>query len=516
MGVAMSSNAKAMMELFSGMEEAHGEYIIDEDQSSDKKKKEGRAQTMRQPVTEALWAAHLSGEKTLGIIPIRSDSTCYWGAIDIDDYSLDLKTFAIRVYKKELPLIPFRSKSGGCHLVVFFKEPVPAATVQSKLGEIAAMLGFGRSEIFPKQTRVMIEKGDLGNWLNMPYFGEDKGTRYALDEKGESLTIAELLKKAKKARLTEKQFIKIKAVESEGYLPDGPPCLQALVEQGFPQGTRNNGLFALGVYCRMAYPDSWERELEELNAKCMDPPLESKEVQVIIKQVAKKDYNYKCNDQPIASFCNASVCRTRAYGIGGGAMPTMQGLRKLPTDQPVWFLEVNSVTLELTTEQLQIQPKFQKACMDFINYMPPKVSERAWQTLIQGLLDNCLVLEKPPEAGISDQFVDLLATFCADGRLRANSKEELLLGRPWAGADPNNDDLVKVFFRLRDLEEYLVRNGFKYYNRSQIISRLTNGQINAVSHFFKIKGKGVNVWYMAEPEVINGPFELPEMGKDVL
>ena len=498
------------------MEEAHGQYTINEEQASGKKKKEGVAQTIRQPVTEELWQNHLAGNKTLGIIPIRSDSTCLWGAIDIDDYSLDLKTFAIRVYKKNLPLIPFRSKSGGCHLIVFFKTPIKAAIVQSKLGEIAASLGYGRSEVFPKQTRILVEKGDLGNWLNMPYFGGDNGTRYALNDKGKALKLAELLALAKKTRITLKVFEKIKVVETGGLLPDGPPCLQALIEQGFPQGTRNNGLFALGVYCRMAFPDNWQQKLEELNAKCMDPPLESKEVQTIIKQVGKKDYNYKCNDQPIASFCNAAVCRTRTYGIGGGAMPTMQGLRKLPTDQPVWFLEVNSVTLELTTEQLQIQPKFQKACMDYINYMPPKVNDRAWQTLIQGLLDKCHVMEKPPEAGIGDQFIELLSTFCADGRLRANSKEELLLGRPWAGADPNDDDLVKVFFRLRDLEEFLVRNGFKYYNRSQIITHLTNGSVRAVSHFFKIKGKGVNVWYMSEPEPLDGPFALPDMGGDVL
>lgn len=31
-------------------------------------------------------------------------------------------------------------------------------------------------------------------------------------------------------------------------IKDGPPCLQALMRQGFPEGTRNNGLFNIGVY----------------------------------------------------------------------------------------------------------------------------------------------------------------------------------------------------------------------------------------------------------------------------
>ena len=36
------------------------------------------------------------------------------------------------------------------------------------------------------------------------------------------------------------------------------------------------------------------------------------------------------------------------------------------------------------------------------------------------------------------------------------------------------------------------------------------------SHFFKIKGKGVNVWYVDEIESMNESFELPDMGGDVL
>ncbi len=513
----MSIYAPAFMELFKGMEEAYGEYAIaDKPADPETKKKQGQAVTIREPVTEVLWVRHLAGRKTLGIIPINSLSMCQWGAIDIDNYDLDIVSFSKAFYKRDLPLIPFRSKSGGCHLILFLTEPVPAKELQAKLSEIAACLGYGTSEIFPKQTKVLIDKGDLGNWLNMPYFGGEKSTRYALDKKGEALPVDKFLDFVKDFRITPKQLKTIKVLETGNILPDGPPCLQALVQQGFPQGTRNNGLFALGVYCRKAFPDNWEREIEAKNTECMDPPLDSKEVQLIVKQIGKKDYNYKCSDQPLAAFCNSALCRTRKYGIGGGAMPTMTGLRKLPTDQPVWFLEVNTATLELNTDQLQKQTLFQKACMEAINYMPPKIGERQWQTLIQVLLDNCVELDKPKEAGIGDQFNELFVTFCTDSRLRANAKEELLLGRPWVGPDPNDESSFRIYFRLRDIEEFLVRNGFKYYTRSQIISKLTSKEMGCHSHFFKIKGKGVNVWYVEEFENMNESFELPDMGGDVL
>ena len=498
------------------MDEAHGTYVIDETKTTDKGKKQGKAFTKRETATHVHWDRHINGTEALGIIPIKKNNTCLWGAIDIDDYQLDIETLARSIYKKKLPFFPLRSKSGGCHLAVFMKEPIPAKDLQSKLLELAGYLGFGRSEIFPKQSSVLVDKGDLGNWLNMPYFGGDDSSRYCLDQNGEAMSMAIFLAAAERARITPEDLANLDFTPKNSEIADGPPCLEALCEQGFPQGTRNSGLFALGVYCRKAYPDGWENKLEELNQSSMDPPLDSKEVQTIKKQIGKKDYNYKCNDQPISSFCNAAVCRVRAHGVGGSAMPTLTALRKIPTDQPVWFLQVNDVTFELSTEQLQVQGKFQKACMEMINIMPPRVTDRQWQAVVQGLLDKCDVLDKPPEAGVSDQFIDLLTVFLTDSRLKANSQEELLLGRPWTGVDPDDETKPTVYFRLKDLDEFMTRNGFKYYTRSQMISKLTSGDTIAKPHFFKIKGRGTNVWYMSEPEAMTEKFDLPEMTGDVL
>ena len=509
----MADFSERFMALFSGMEEAHGCYIIEENPEPGKKAK-GRAFTKREKPTKAHWKRHLDGKETLGIIPIKSDNSCLWGAIDIDVYDLDLATFARQIYKKKLPLFPLRSKSGGCHLAVFLKEVVPAKVLQSKLSEIAASLGYGQSEIFPKQTTVLVDKGDLGNWLNMPYFGGDESSRYCLDQNGESMVLAVFLAAAEQGKLTEKQLLDINTAPPADELEEAPPCLQSLAAQGFPQGTRNNGLFALGVYCRKAFPDTWAAVLEEFNQRYMDPPLESKEVQVIAKQLEKKDYNYKCNDQPLASFCNSAVCRMRKFGVGSGAIPTLANLRKIPTDQPVWFLEVNGVTLELVTDQLQLQNKFQKMCMDSLNVMPPKQTEKQWQTIMQTLLNNCEDLDVPPEAGLADQFNDLVYVFCSDSRLKAVSREDLLLGKPWSSTHPRDENIQRVFFRIKDLEDFCIRNGFRHYTRSQMVSRIQ--AMGGESHFFNIKGRGTNVWHLPEGEVQTEKFELPEMRGDVL
>jgi hypothetical protein len=508
--------AERFMNLFAGMKEAHGCYILKGETPVPGKKNKGTGITKRSPLTLGLWEKHLSGDSMLGVIPIRSDNTCLWGAIDIDIYDMDLKVFSQRCYKQKIPLIPMRTKSGGCHLVIFLKGPVSARSLQDKLYEIAASLGFGQSEIFPKQSTVLVEKGDTGNWLNMPYFGGARSSRYALDATGEAMSMDDFLDAAEKLRVSPGDMESTVIEEVPTELADGPPCLQALIAQGFPDGTRNNGLFSLGVYCRKAFPDTWAEKLQEYNLKYMDPPLEKSEVSIVAKQVDKKEYNYKCRDQPIKSFCNAALCRTRAHGIGSGSMPSMTSLRKIPTDEPVWFLDINGESIELTTEQLQIQPKFQKMCMEELNIMPPRQTEKAWQSIIQALLSKCEPLDKPPETGVGDQFVGLVEAFCSDARMLATKREDLLLGRAWAGAHPDDEvDEVQVYFRLKDLVKFLIRNQFRSYTLSQITSRLER-LMGAKRHKFHLKKTTVNVWYIAEPEGQTEPFEIPEMKGDVL
>ena len=76
----------------------------------------------------------------------------------------------------------------------------------------------------------------------------------------------------------------------------------------------------------------------------------------------------------------------RKYGVGtSGSTPNFSSLSKLDTKPPLWFLSIDDKRLELTTEQLQNQVKFQRVCMETLNIMPPRTNDRAWQNLIQNL-----------------------------------------------------------------------------------------------------------------------------------
>lgn len=505
-----------MMALFEGFDGAHGTHG-DTVRNPDKHEKleiKTSARTVREPVTEDLWMEHLLGERPIGIIPVRRDNTCVWGCVDVDRYDIDHGAIVKQMAEAGLPLLLCRTKSGGAHLFLFMSEPVPATEIQAKLRDLAANLGFGGSEIFPKQTRVLVDSGDLGNWLNMPYYRGDETDRYCVNEQGRGLTLRQFLSRAEAARLTPDEMVALRPTSEErvdGEFRDGPPCLQHLTAVGFPEGTRNNGLFALGTFLKKKHPDRWEVLLEEVNQKHFSPPLPASEVLQIAKSLRTKEYKYKCSDMPIASHCNAGLCRTRKYGVGArGTLPVMGSLAVVKTDEPTWFLDVGGERIELTTDELQQPARFQRRCMEAIHVIVPVLKKDTWDQILQGLMENLTVIEAAPEISLRGQFFEHIETFCTD-RQQAMTKEELVLGKAW-----HDDETGRVYFRIRDIQEYLEKVKFRGMTRTQMTNRIR--ELKGGPHFFNVKGKGVNVfWLPAELfEIQTEAHDLPIVKEEVI
>jgi hypothetical protein len=116
-------------------------------------KQEFRHWVEPKPMTKEHWLQHLTGEKYYGSVPIRDDDTCSWGVIDVDRYNIQHKEVISIIRKRKYPLIPFRSKSNGLHLVLFIDGVVEASSMRKKLIEIASDLGVNdtKTDIYPAQ-----------------------------------------------------------------------------------------------------------------------------------------------------------------------------------------------------------------------------------------------------------------------------------------------------------------------------------------------------------------------------
>lgn len=503
----MKEIAQGFMDLYSGLSRAYGTFEINKTRARDNKQT-GKVTSVQKEVTLDVWIQHLKGSQSIGIVPIRDDSTVVFGAIDIDVYDLDHKALVQKINLAKLPLTVTRTKSGGAHAWIFLSEPTPAELVQRKLREMAAFLGHGRAEIFPKQTEVLPERGDIGSWINMPYFNGVSGGRFGFKSDGTPLGPGEFLIEVKGRKTTAEQLENFSATVKEEF-SDGPPCLQHIAGQQFPAGTRNTGLYNLGVYAKKSSPDSWEKMLEQFNVKYLDPPLGTNEVKELIKSLKKKDYQYTCSQVPLVSHCNAAKCRSRRYGVGDhSGMPTITGLTKFNSCPPIWFADIEGGgRLELSTDDLQSQTRFQKRCMESLNSMPSQMNQRAWTVMIQGLLENVSIIEAPDDATPRGQLTEMIEKYCTQ-RAQAMSKDEIRLGKPFT-------DGGRHYFTVSGLLAFLERHKFKSFSLSEITSFLKN-DLGATHHFANLKGKGVNFWAIAE-FALNPELDTPKdiVGKEV-
>lgn len=512
-----SSVAERMNELFAGSESGHGTHgLPQQDDNSVKWHIKKTARTYKGSATIKMWEEHIEGKKPLGVIPIRGDGSCLWASIDRDDYEINYIETVAQVERLKLPFVPCMSKSGGVHLFIFFKEWVAAARVRRYLADVAATMGWAGSEIFPKQTEILTDRGDAGNWMVMPYYGDDYDGKikfqHGIKKTGGEQTIEEFLNLAEKSKVDSsvldarprRAHTKATAVGStgvpskdEGVFEDGPPCLQHLAAQGVGPGTQNNVLLMMGIYYKKKYPDSWKEELEKANHSILNPPGSADGLLQAIRSLDRKDYNYTCKTEPMASHCNSGLCRQRRHGVGqAGSFPIISGLSKLDTDPPIWFVDVEEARLEVSTEVLQNYPKFHAACMERVNKCFMALKQSDWlQALGEAMVDVNL-LEAPPEVGKFGTFVELLEEFLTN-RQKGESREDILRGRPWEDLENG-----RHWFQLRDLEKFLVREGFKLMTRGQMTSAVK--KLGGDSKFLNIKTTGRSCWWVPNNQFVRG------------
>ena len=465
--------------IFEGLKIAYGQYQKGE--RSENGKQQGKAFIVRKNVSDDLWENHLQGKgPALGIIPIREDNACRWGCIDIDSYNLNHSGLIQSIRHLNFPLIVCRSKSGGAHVFLFTKEFISAALMQNTLKKIAKVLGYEGSEIFPKQTEILVERGDTGNFLNLPYYNGTKGLRYAINDSGSSCTLEEFYDLYDVYACTEAQVkeIKIEEKKIEEAFPSGPPCLNKLASVGFGEGSRNNALFNIAVYYKQAHPDSWEDKIVEANLKYMEPKLSNSEVQQLIKSVNRKGYDkYRCKDAPINAVCQSGLCRTKRFGVGYGEeeMPVLGNLTKYKSTPPQWFLDVSGTRIELKSEQLYSPPLFALACLDQANLVVPVPKPKDWkQYFLKPMMQNLQEVEPLESLDPMNQITGLLQDWTTN-RQSARTMDDIFNKLPFT-------EEGFTYFRMDDFFAFCKKNNWDQdkTKTGNLIKRLENVFVDEV------------------------------------
>ena len=371
---------------------------------------------------------------------------------------------------------------------------------------MAAKLGYANAEIFPKQNKVDMQKGGTGSFLNLPYHNALLSTRYGIKDDGSAMDLIQFFEAHDKVKLTEDQLSKLSIQEEkvvDNLLKGAPPCLVTLSKQGIPNGQRNNAMYNFGVYCKKRFPDKWQIEIFKYNDLYCKPPLDKKEVDTLIKSIDGKDYNYKCKDEPIVSYCNSKKCVMQEFGVGDGVPDVeIKEIQKYDSDPPLYYVTVGEEVVEVESQDLHEPDRFSLKCLEQINQAMPPIAKLVWRKLINKLLKDTIPIEAPESTKIDVQLKELVADYI--NKIPGKDWKDVLRGLSYTEEGIS-------YFKFKDFWKYVIRTKIwdtKKYQK-QKTARMLETLFDAEEITGKIDGKSAR--YMSLPTV---KLDKPNTRKD--
>ena len=488
MGISIKILADFKM-LFTGNIKAYGihEYIYDKT----KKKEQGKNFTKVEVVLEKLYINHLEGQKGLGIIPIDNHNMCHFAAIDIDIYDHTIDPYIDIIYRFNIPVLPFRTKSGGLHLYMFFKIPIKANKVRHYMDSIKTLLGLNHKvEIFPKQASLV--DGQIGNWINLPYFNAKDTKQYLYRQNKDKYSIEEAVLEIKKRQQTEESLL---AFFENVPLKDAPPCLQTIYLFS-ETDSRNEYLFSLAGYFKTKYGDDFEFKIMEANNQLRKPLSQSEISKTIIPAHKKKDYSYKCNGEPLISLCHKGICKSRRYGIGGEEINQLsyEDFIQYNTEPPYYEWIVNGQSLKFYNEvDIIHQQRFRVLCFRLLHLLPNRLKEINWTKIINRALENVIIKDINDEDDISPGalFKEHLTDFLEKSTL-AKTKEQILVNRVY-----KDKEIISYVFKPKNFISFLInQKQFRFYGTTEIQNKLRELGAEPKRYFINAQRKNIRVWLL--------------------
>lgn len=283
-------------------------------------------------------------------------------------------------------------------------------------------------------------------------------------------------------------------VSIDNHFVDGPPCLQALAKSGVPDGSRNEALYNFAVFAKKLHPgndnlddDARSVFLDEVNGKVLKPPLGHREVAKTLKSVDKKDYGYKCHQQPLSTVCNRAACLKRKFGIGESPYKrkvVIDKIVRVETQPVIWKVTVEGIEIEMGSKTLNDQKLFHVLVIEKALFLPIVEKQEDWAEKVSAKLAVCEVQDAPADASDDGVILHYLEAFCTESVTM--EREELLNGVPYHDSDGY------TYFNSLDLIEYLKRKRVVNITSAKLWAVLR--RLEAKHTVWKVKGKNMRVW----------------------
>jgi len=232
------------------------------------------------PLTDEAYSQHVDPKSPIGIgvCPDRN-GYCKFATIDVDNPSIDINKLNQRIQSLRLPLVLYKSKSKGCHLVMEFTEWVETKKVLKVMGFLQQVLDCWSLKTTKGQPPRLMKpeiypKGD--NRINLPYFYYNGSiTRGSIGPNNQELTIEETWERANSLRQNDNSINK--------YYVLGTKAIAGQYDINFN----------VALWFKKTELQNWKELLKKFNQEHIDPPTDDKTIEHIIKSHEKEDYDWQ-------------------------------------------------------------------------------------------------------------------------------------------------------------------------------------------------------------------------------
>lgn len=406
-------------------------------------------------VTIEHYRKHLEGRVSLGVYPMLSDDTCWWGAHDYDheDAETPLALLAALgdlgvnrgVYLE-------RTKSFHWRVWLLLDAPVLAPRIRHILKAAITKAGAPpATEVFPKQDT--LAGLDVGNYVNIPYWPKGRG-RAIVDPQ----TLAPVPLEAFLASVTR---FPVGVLDLLDLPPEPPakayvatsrpvggggwhPCAETFLSIGGAQGNRNGSLF---TFCKhlhaMELPQTIIEQLTLSANAQQTPPLPQQEVVQVMASAlnGKSGAGYTslgCEDPLWAPFYCSPEAKARCKvvhdapqdGVIAGENFSITTCTMQRSRPPVFTLTVNNMDVTLSREQLMVFQKFRAVVGPEIKRYPLLPKKISWDVLVDKLFQTMGIIEAPEDASESSAVLELINRYLYTSSYAEDVRDMHATGRP--------------------------------------------------------------------------------------
>jgi hypothetical protein len=398
---------------------------------------------------EQQWHDHLSGVRLLGQGVLCDDNMVWYSCLDIDSYDIDYTDEMAKIKRNSLPLVVFRTKSGGLRVTIFFSEPIEADLVIPKMKRMASLLGYAGCEVFPKQTKLDVANGDCPSWIYMPYGGQGnspEGTALfpeqgCMNEGGNLMMMEEFISYAKDRRVSKNSFLGLfngedkektngrtngKRHRQGAWVQEesaeltittmfwnGPPCMWTIAHNRC-HDYQNNFLLDVATFLKKKYTENWDKALEWVNYNVLQPVGDRERLNSIIKRTQGHDYEYMCKTEPICSHCNPYACRNQEWGVGKGKGGDHfdLGATIIESEPHRFIINIGDKRVMFTAEELIRHDRYKTKCLEYNATIPAAAMKRAdWENFLNKSLETATRVKPTHVIRSNADELDILMQF---------------------------------------------------------------------------------------------------------